>query len=307
MNHFMKITSLIKILVLSVLFSHQVFATTLSKEIVFSADHPMTVWHKKHEGSKAEKGVVLLLHGRTWSALPDFDLQLVGEQLSMMDHLVALGFDVWALDARGYGTTPRDETGWNNPNKAANDVANVVKWLSKKTGQKPVLFGWSYGSMTAQLMVQKHPSLVKAVVLYGYPIDPEKIIAKTLSATKPLKEQNTAKNAASDFIVEGSISQQAITAYVAASLAADPIRADWNYTEQWNQLSADKVNVPLLLIQAEFDPLAKTESHARFFSKLPNANKQWVVLAGGDHAALLETPKFKLVQSVSDFVTWLNK
>jgi pimeloyl-ACP methyl ester carboxylesterase len=303
MTHLIKITLFVMMLV----FSIQVEATTLTKETVTSEGHAMTVWHKQDLQSIADKGVILLLHGRTWSALPDFDLQLEGEQLSVMDHLVELGFDVWALDARGYGATRRDATGWNNPNKAANDVANVIKWLSKKTAQKPVLFGWSYGSMTAQLMVQKHPELIKAVILYGYPIDPEEVIVKTLVPIKPLKEKNTAKNAASDFIVEGSISQQAITAYVTASLKADPIRADWNFTEQWNQLSADKVKVPLLLIQGEHDPLANTESHARFFSKLPNANKQWVVLAGGDHAALLETPKYKLVQSVSDFIGWLDK
>ncbi|MFT5756193.1 MAG: pimeloyl-ACP methyl ester carboxylesterase [Alteromonadaceae bacterium] len=300
---------LINVILLVLIFmpSSHVFATKLTKEIVLSEGHTMTVWHKQNVQNKAEKGVILLLHGRTWSALPDFDLQLAGEQLSVMDHLVDLGFDVWALDARGYGATPRDATGWNNPDKAANDVANIIKWLSHKTAQKPVLFGWSYGSMTAQLMVQKHPELTKAVILYGYPIDPEKVIVKTPEFVKPLKAKNTAKNAASDFIVEGSISQQAIAAYVTASLQADPIRADWNFTEQWNQLSADKVKVPLLLIQAEHDPLADTEAHARFFSKLPNANKQWIVLAGGDHAALLETPKFKLVQSVSDFVTWLDK
>jgi pimeloyl-ACP methyl ester carboxylesterase len=303
MTHSIKIFLFILVLVSS----GQVFATKLTKEVVISEDHAMTVWHKQNLQSNADKGVILLLHGRTWSALPDFDLQLEGEQLSVMDHLVGLGFDVWALDARGYGATPRDATGWNNPNKAANDVANVIKWLSKKTAQKPVLFGWSYGSMTAQLMVQKHPTLTKAVILYGYPIDPEEVIVKTLGPVKPLKEKNTAKNAVSDFIVEGSISQQAIAAYVTASLEADPIRADWNFTEQWNQLSADKVKVPLLLIQGEHDPLANTESHARFFSKLPNANKQWIVLAGGDHAALLETPKYKLVQSVGDFIGWLDK
>ncbi len=64
--------------------------------------------------------------------------------------------------------------------------------------------------------------------------------------------------------------------------------------------------VPLLLIQGEHDPLAIPESHARFFVKLPNANKQWVVLAGGDHAALLETAKYRLVHSVNDFVEWLG-
>ncbi len=35
--------------------------------------HPMAVWSRT---ARHPKGVILLLHGRTWSALPDFDLQV---------------------------------------------------------------------------------------------------------------------------------------------------------------------------------------------------------------------------------------
>ncbi|MFT5693962.1 MAG: hypothetical protein ACI92E_003305, partial [Oceanicoccus sp.] len=56
----------------------------------------------------------------------------------------------------------------------------------------------------------------------------------------------------------------------------------------------------------EFDPLANTTVHAQVFPKFTNANKQWVVLAGGDHAALLETPRNRLIASTVSFIEWLK-
>lgn len=304
----MKKSLFISILLLTIgLSSSNIQAVTLTQHTVNSDGHSMAFWHKQPENNSNKLKQIILLHGRTWSALPDFDLQVEGEELSVMDNLAKLGFSVWALDARGYGETLRDDTGWNNPNKAAQDAANMVRWVTKTTGEKPVLFGWSYGSMVAQLMVQKNPQLAKAVILYGYPIDPEEKVKVLHLPNKPPKAKNTAKNAASDFIVPGSISQKAIDSYVIASLKADPYRADWDQLQEWDQLDASQIKIPLLLLQAEHDPLAKSESHARFFVKLPNANKQWVVLAGGDHAALLETAKDRLIHSVNDFVEWLDR
>ena len=312
MNYFkekLHLIIIIQVISLIMLFglSTQVIAVELTKKMVNSNGHEMVIWHKKPVSGYDHTKQILLLHGRTWSSLPDFDLQVEGEKLSLMDNLVELGFSVWALDARGYGETKRDQTGWNTPNKAANDVANVVKWINQQTQQQTIVFCWSYGSMVAELMVQQNPKLAKAIILYGFPIDPEMMVKRLASPKNPLKEINTAKNAASDFIVPGSISQKAINTYVKESLKADPFRADWNELQQWNQLDASLIKIPLLLLQGEHDPLAKSESHARFFVRLPNANKQWVVLAGGDHAALLETTKDRLVHSINDFVEWLSQ
>ena len=109
---------------------------------VDSDGHPMAVWGRLPESPEA---VVLLLHGRTWSSLPDFDLQVEGESLSLMEALADRGIATYALDARGYGETPRTEDGWLNPDRMAEDVANVLRWIAARhPGQAaPALMGWS--------------------------------------------------------------------------------------------------------------------------------------------------------------------
>ena len=85
------------------------------RHTVLADGHPLTVWSKNaHAGEQA----VLLVHGRTWSALPDFDLHSATENLSLMDGLAARGYAVYAVDLRGYGQTPRDVTKWLTPNRA---------------------------------------------------------------------------------------------------------------------------------------------------------------------------------------------
>lgn len=94
---------------------------------VTSDGHPMAVWEKRPGGEA--KAAVLLLHGRTWSALQDSDLQVPGEDLSLMDGLTARGYAVYALDQRGYGATPRDETGWLPPARATTAEAAASDFI----------------------------------------------------------------------------------------------------------------------------------------------------------------------------------
>ena len=275
-----------------------------TQHIVDADGHPMSLWEKSVTNPK---GHILLHHGRTWSSLPDFDLQVPGEALSLMDGFNQQGYSVWALDARGYGGTPRDPSDWLTPDRAALDLAVVQEWLQRRTGHSIDVWGWSYGSMIAQLTAQRMPGHIRSLTLFGYPTDPDVNIPVSAATTEPERRVNTAQGAASDFITPGSISQAAIDAYVSASLAADPIRADWNQLHQWNALDGKEVSVPTLLLQAEFDPLADTDAHARLFVSLANPNKQWVVLAGGDHAALLETPRARLIKASVDFMAWLDE
>lgn len=271
---------------------------------VMADGHPMALWEKSIPNPK---GHIILHHGRTWSSLPDFDLQVEGEELSLMDSFNKMGYSVWALDARGYGKTPRDETGWNTPDRAAKDLSIILHWLSEKNGEKTHVWGWSLGSMIAQLAAQKYPENMKSVTLFGYPVRSDEKIPENTISGEPPREPTTAEAAASDFIVPGSISQKAIDEYVRHSLRADPVRSDWKNAHEWNQLDASKVTLPVLLLQGELDPLTSTEFHAKVFSAFPNANKQWVVLKGGDHAALLEKPRVRLVDASINFIEWIEK
>lgn len=265
-------------------------------EVTADDGFQLTLWRK---APAQPRRAVLLIHGRTWSGRPDFDLQVPGEARSFMDALVAQGYAAYALDLRGYGATPRDATGFLTPERAAADVAVALRTI----GDRPVLFGWSRGSMVAQLAAQRTPELMAAVILFGYPADPDQKIPERPDAdTPPARKPTTAEAAAEDFIAPGVISKRAIAAYVQAALAADPVRMDWRRDTEWNALAPEAVHVPVLLLQAELDPLAKSDAHARLFTRLGTLDRQWVVIPKGDHAALLEDTAPRLIAAIRGFL-----
>src|SRR5262245_40455375 len=202
------------------------------ERLVVTADDgfQLTMWRKAPAQPRRS---VLLIHGRTWSGRPDFDLQVPGESRSFMDALVAQGYAAYALDLRGYGATPRDASGFLTPDRAAADVAAALRTI----GNRPVLFGWSLGSMVPQLTAQRTPELMSAVILFGYPGDPDRKVPDHPDPEAPARTPTTAKGAAEDFIAPGMISQRAIDAYVKAALASDPVRTDWRHDTEWNALA----------------------------------------------------------------------
>jgi pimeloyl-ACP methyl ester carboxylesterase len=262
---------------------------------------PLSLWARE---VPKPKGVIVLLHGRTWSAVPDFDLQVPGDQRSVMQSLNARGYSAFALDMRGYGKTPRDATGWLTPDRAVRDVAEVIEWLAKeKKIQRPVLLGWSYGSLVSQLVAQRRPELLSALILFGYPRDPAKLVFPDDLAA-PARAANTSEAAANDFISPKVTPKRVIDAYVAAALAADPVRVDWrNQMAEFQALDPSKVLVPTLLIHGERDPAARSNAQARLFVGLGTQDKQWVVLSGGDHAALIEDTHAAFIAAIAAFVS----
>ncbi len=278
-----------------------VAASAPMQHIVTVDDHPISVWSRAPANPKFS---ILLVHGRTWSALPDFDLQVPKHNRSVMQALVKLGYATYAIDLRGYGSTPRNKNGWSTPNEAANDVAQVLKFIHRRHPQlaKPVLFGWSMGSVVSHLTAQLYPETMSDLILYGYPRDPAANPQVPLTSIEPPREVNTRERAMSDFISPSVISKDAIEAYVVAALKTDPVRADWNKLDEYSVLNPQKVKAPTLLMHGERDPLAPIDAQSRVFVGLGNPDKQWVILAGGDHAAMLEDSHDAFIAAVKAFV-----
>jgi pimeloyl-ACP methyl ester carboxylesterase len=229
--------------------------------------HAIAVWEKS---PRDPKGVIVLVHGRTWSAVPDFDLQVEGEQRSLMDALVAHDFATYAIDLRGYGGTKRDKSGWITPERADRDLASVLVWIAERHAQlsKPAVLGWSLGALVVQLAAQRRPKSMSAAILYGYPRDPDRPAkAKDDDPPTPPSKPNTRASAASDFITPEAIDRVTIDAYVDAALAADPVRADWRAMSQWAELDPTKVHVPTLVLFGARDPYAPVELQAKLFAK----------------------------------------
>ncbi|KAL7471015.1 hypothetical protein ACHAXS_013530 [Conticribra weissflogii] len=169
-------------------------------------------------GNKKERTPLLLLHGRTWSSLPVYHLMggarssdtISGEHgsRSLMEALYNTHeIQPYAMDFRGFGGTPKDDSGFVEPSRCVLDVVSVLNWMTEREKERnkissacekknndsaadsddesdpevrPALLGWSHGAMIAQLVAQRHHDALSKLILYAsiynpnikYPIPP---------------------------------------------------------------------------------------------------------------------------------------
>ncbi|MFI5176996.1 MAG: alpha/beta hydrolase [Vicinamibacterales bacterium] len=268
---------------------------------VQSDGHPIAVWARR---PASPKGAVLLIHGRTWSSRPDFDLQVAGLQRSVLVSLSAQGFAAYAADMRGYGETPRDTTGWLTPKRAASDILNVITWIGQQYPAlpKPGLIGWSRGAAQAQLAAQAAPTRMSALILFGFAFDPDLQFLESDVPEKPQLLKNTAENAVSDFISPKVTPPAMVAAFVEQALKADPVMADLKGDGEFNGLKPDKVTVPTLVIYGENDPGVTPADAGKFFGRLGVHDKQMIEIPGADHCAHLEDTHDAWIAAVVNFL-----
>lgn len=261
----------------------------------------MAVWARV---PAAPRMSILLIHGRTWSSRPDFDLQVPGLKRSVLQSLADRGIAAYAIDLRGYGETPRDSSGFNTPTRAAADVAEVLKWIAARHAglDKPALLGWSNGGLVAQLVAQQSSALLSSVTLFGYTPDVDYNIPPSPSVKVAPRTRNTADAAASDFITPRVTPPAVIKAFVAAALASDPIFAEWKNDHEWNALRADRVRVPVMLLHGSNDPGASPLAAGAFLAAVESSSRSYVVLPIADHCAQLEDTHEAFVNVVTEFI-----
>lgn len=278
-------------------------STTATRLAVVADDgHTLALWAKV---PPAPRGTILLLHGRTWSALPNFDLQVPGTPRSAMDAFAHAGYATYALDQRGYGASPRDDSGWLTPTRAAADAwaaATTIRGRHPKL-PAPALIGYSMGAVTAFLTVQQHPDAFSKLVLYGFPLDIDAGPPRTsgAQAEAPARAPTTRKAAGEDFVVEGAAPKAVVDAYVEQAVAADPVRVDWKQLEDF-RLDPAKVELPTLLLQGVADGYVKPDAAARLFNRLATADRSWVVLPHSDHAAHVEDAMPAWIDAIVRFI-----
>jgi pimeloyl-ACP methyl ester carboxylesterase len=272
----------------------------LERLTVTADSHPLRVWARR---AARPKGAVLFVHGRTWSARPNFDLTTPSGSMSILQAFADQGYAAYAIDLRGYGETPRDATGWLGPNRAAADVKTALDWIARREGARPALVGYSRGSQVALLTAQTYPESLELVVLYGFPGDPDLKVPTQPAVPTILRAPTTLAAAASDFIVPGAARAEVVTAYATAAVTADPVRTDWGHEDEFNVLDPKKITVPLMLLQGAADPLVRPAGSARLFTGLGHDSRAWVVLPGSGHAAHLEDRTHAVwIGAILDFI-----
>ena len=232
---------------------------------------------------------------------------MVGLKRSVLQSLADRGIAAYAVDLRGYGETPRDASGYNTPTRAAADVADVLKWMAARhpSLDKPALLGWSNGGIVAQLVAQRSAALLSSVTLFGFTPDIEYHIAAPLLPVPRIapRTKNTADGAASDFITPQVTPAAVVKAFVAAALASDPVLAEWKNDQEWNELKADRLTVPVMLLHGSNDPGVSSAAAGQFLAAVSSPARTYVVLPMADHCAQLEDTHEAWISAVVEFIT----
>jgi pimeloyl-ACP methyl ester carboxylesterase len=248
--------------------------------------------------------VVVLVHGRTWSARTAFDFEPPEGSRSLLRALSVAGFAAYAVDIPGYGATPREPGGWLSPTRSAEVVEAVVGDVARRHPAlgPPMLLGWSRGARTSAMVASRGRVALRGLVLFALTYDPAASPAYGPPVGPAPALPNDAEAARSNFSSPDVASPSVVQAFVDVALVNDLVRADVCCDDEYVAIRPETIRVPTLLIQGGRDPGIKPSVASLFFGRLAAIDKRWVVLGTGDHAASLEETAPVFQAAVLDFL-----
>ncbi|QCT22359.1 alpha/beta hydrolase [Jejubacter calystegiae] len=277
---------------------------------------------------------IVLVHGATYSSGSLYDVPFNG--ISFLDYLAAAGYDVYALDVRGYGRSTRppemDQPAGQHPPLAGTDdgvadLGSVVDFVLKHRHLEQLnIFGMSWGGTVAAAWTSRNNARVHKLALVApqwLNDQPTRIDSggdpgawRLIAVRETLNGWlSAAPEHARDRLIPAGWFDQ----WADATLAEDPwsqshtpgkiravsgpiqdIRDYWRVGRKYYQ-PAD-IRVPVLLVHGEWDidvPLAIARV---LFSELENAPwRQWLEIGESTHMLLLERHRMLAWNAIRDF------
>ena len=260
-------------------------------------DVRLFLW-EKFAGSPDGKPAVLFVHGSSMASQPTFDLAVPGRpDSSVMDWFARRGFVCWTVDMEGYGRSDKSRDIYCDIANGADDLAAATDYIARTRGIRSFLtYGISSGALRAALFAQRHPERVARLALDAFVWTGEG--APTLEQRrKKLPEFMAAKRRPIDRAFVRSIfardhpdcaEPRVVEAFADAILALDDSMPNGTYIDMCSKLPVvdpAKITVPTIVLRGQYDGIAAMDDLVEFWKRLPNADKQFTVMAGISHAS----------------------
>ena len=258
------------------------------------------------------RGTVLFVHGSSVSATPVYDLQIPARpESSVMDWYARLGYDTWCVDCEGYGRSDKSRAINADIACGADDLAAASAEISRITGEKKLLlYGSSSGALRAALFAQRHPERVARLALDAFVWTGEG--SPTLANRRKRLDEYRANNRRpidrafvhSIFTRDhpGTSDLTVVDAFADAVLALDNSVPTGTYVDMSANLPVVdplKISVPVLILRGQWDGIASEQDLGNFFFKLPNPDKQFVIMPGIAHTST-RSKNWRLVYHLLD-------
>jgi pimeloyl-ACP methyl ester carboxylesterase len=243
--------------------------------------------------------VLFLVHGSSNSGRSTFDLVVPGRgEYSMMDVFARQGFDVWTMDFEGYGRSTRTEAN-SDIASGVEDLKSAAVVVLRETGQRRIhLFGESSGGLRAAAYAVAAPDRVGRLILAAFTYTGQG--STTLAdRAKQVEFYRTHNRRPRDRDMIRSIFTRDKTGTADPAVGEALADAELPFgdsvpTGTYLDMTANlpvvdplKVHAPVLLVRGEYDGIATEDDLISFFTKLPNRDRQLVVLPGMSHAVAL--------------------
>lgn len=259
-------------------------------------DVKLFLWRKAPKA--ATMGTVLFVHGSSMASQPTFDLHVPGRpDSSVMDWFAARGFDTWCMDNEGYGRSDKKRPINFDISNGADDLAAGSEYILKTTGAKKLfVYGISSGALKAALFAQRHPERVARVALDAFvwtgagspTLEERKKKLPEYAAVNRRPISRAFVQSIFDRDHPGTADDATIQAFAEAILALDDSVPTGTYVDMCSKLplvDPEKLTVPTMIMRGQWDGIASFDDLIAFFSRLPNPDKQFSVMAGISHAS----------------------
>jgi pimeloyl-ACP methyl ester carboxylesterase len=277
---------------------------------------------------------IVMVHGATFSSGSLYDVPLGG--MSLMDYLALRGYDVHAVDVRGYGRSSRPETmeadaelnpPLVNTDVGVRDLTTAVEFVLKLRDLARVnIFAMSWGGTVAGAFAARAGGKIEKLALLapqwlsdqpipidaGGPLASYRLVPVLESKARWLS--TAPEYARASLVPDGWFEQ-----WAEVTLAEDP----WSRSKTPNRLRATNgpiqdirdywragrpyyqpsdITAPVLLIHGEWDIDVPINLALAYFQELRSARyRRWVEIGEATHLALMEKNRLQAFKAVADF------
>ena len=278
----------------------------------------------------APERIVLFVHGATFPVAAAFDMDLPGG--SWMENIAQRGFDVYAVDVRGYGGSTRppvmDQEPAANPafavtRDAVRDVSAAVEFiLERRGGSRLNLIGWSWGTTTMGAYAAENPAKVVKVVLFA-PVWLTKGGPRYQGAFRTVTRESVRVQATAglpkDRVEEISPSAWYDKWWIVLQ-STDPVGAQRtppvirvpngvfkDLSEYWGAgkpfYDPAAIRAPTLLVVGEWDAVTPPPGAQELLQHLTGStDRRLLILSEGSHQMALEKNRMHLIRAVQGFL-----
>jgi pimeloyl-ACP methyl ester carboxylesterase len=215
-----------------------------------------------------------------------------------MNVFAKYGFDVWTMDHEGYGRSSRTD-GNSDVKSGVEDLKAGLDVVARETGaHKAHFIGVSSGALRAGCYAMERPDRVDRLILCAptYKGTGSPTLANRAEQIEYYRKNNTRPRGRIEIERLFTRDREGVADPRLAKARADrdlpfgdrvPSGTYLDMVANLPLLDPKRILAPVLLVRGEHDGIATVEDLSDFYNRLPNGDRQFVILPGVAHSVQL--------------------